>query len=229
MKRFYAKVEVAVADSGWRVLLDGRGIKTAAGKAQIVPTEALADALAAEWAGQGEELDPKAFRLRDLTDYALDIVANDRNAAIHSVLRFAETDTLCYRGDAGEALWERQHQVWEPLLKAAEVRWDIHFIRIEGVIHQPQPPATLERLATALAAHSDFTLAALNTLASINASLVIALAAIMPGADAKALWDAANLEEDWQAELWGWDSEAKALKALRFAEFTAAVHFAILA
>jgi chaperone required for assembly of F1-ATPase len=229
MKRFYKDVSVAAADGGWRVLLDGRGIKTAAGKAQIVPSEALADALAAEWAGQGEELDPKAFRLRDLTDYALDIVADDREAVIRSVLRFAETDTLCYRGDAGEALWERQQQVWEPLLKAAEARWDIHFVRIEGVIHQPQPPATLERLAKVLRAHSDFSLAALNTLASLSTSLVIALAAIAPDAEAVALWDAANLEEDWQAELWGKDAEAEALRAGRFTEFSAAMGFARLA
>ncbi len=228
MKRFYKRVEVAVDGSGWRVLLDGRGIKTAAGKPQIVPTEALAAALAAEWAGQGEELDPKAFRLRDLTDYALDIVGDDRDAVIRSLLRFAETDTLCYRGDAGEALWDRQQQVWEPLLKAAEARWHIHFVRIEGVIHQPQPPATLERLAAVLAAQSDLHLAALNTLASISTSLVIALAALHPGADIVALWDAANLEEDWQAELWGKDAEAEALRAIRFAEFVSAVGFARL-
>jgi chaperone required for assembly of F1-ATPase len=225
MKRFYKEVTVAPEGAGWRVLLDGRGIKTAGGAPQIAPSRALADALAAEWAGQGEEIDPAAFTLRDLTDYALDIVAPDRATLITSLLRFAESDTLCYRAEAGEALAERQEQVWEPMLKAAEARWDVHFTRIEGVIHRAQPGATLARMQAVLEAESDFALAALNTLASLAASLVIALAAIAPGADAGALWDAANLEEDWQAELWGWDGDAEALRARRFGEFAAAMGF----
>lgn len=226
MKRFYKAVTVEPADAGWRVLLDGRGIKTASGAAQIVPTEALAQALSAEWAAQGEEIDPAAFKLRDLADYAIDIIAPDREAAIKAMLRFAETDTLCYRAAPDEPLHERQIAVWEPLLKSAEARWDIHFERVAGVIHRPQPPQTIARMAAALRAESDFTLAAVQLLASLAASLVVALAAIAANADAEALWNAANLEEDWQAELWGKDAEAEALRARRFADFAAAVGFA---
>ncbi len=226
MKRFYKDVTVEPADRGWRVLLDRRGINTAGGAAQIAPTQRLAEALAAEWAAQGEEIAPLTFKLRDLADYAIDIVAPGREAAIAGMLRFAETDTLCYRAEDGEALHERQIEVWEPLLTAAEARWDVHFARVSGVIHRPQPPHTLTRMAAALRAESDFTLAAVQLLASLAASMVIALAAIAPDADAEALWNAANLEEDWQAELWGKDAEAEALRARRLADFTAAAGFA---
>ena len=229
MKRFYKEVTVAPEDDGWRVMLDGRGIKTAGGKPQLVPTRALAEAMAAEWAGQGEEIDPAAFRFRDLADYAIDIAGPDRATVIAAVLRFAETDTLCYRAEPDEALAARQTDVWEPLLAAAEQRWDVHFERIAGIIHRAQPKATLARMQAVLEAHDSFTLAALHTLASLAASLVVALAAIAPGADAEALWDAANLEEDWQAELWGWDADAEALQARRFGEFAGAMGFVGLA
>jgi chaperone required for assembly of F1-ATPase len=225
MKRFYKAVTLEAADGGWRVLLDGRGIKTAGGGAQVAPSRGLAEALAAEWAGQGEEIDASAFMLRDLTDYALDIVTAERATVIANLLRFAESDTLCYRAEAGEALAERQGLVWEPLLAAAEARWDVHFTRIEGIIHRAQPAATLARMKAVLEAEDAFALAALNTLASLAASLVIALAAIAPGADAEALWNAANLEEDWQAELWGKDAEAEVLRARRLAEFAGAMGF----
>jgi chaperone required for assembly of F1-ATPase len=228
MKRFYQDVTVAAEGAGWRVLLDGRGVKTAGGAAQVVPALGLAEALAAEWAGQGEEVDPRAFRLRDMADYAIDIVSADREAAIRAMLRFAETDTLCYRADAEDALADRQLAVWEPLLAAAEQRWDVHFERVSGVIHCPQPVVTLERMRVVLAAQADFTLAAINPLASLAASLVIALTAIAPGADATALWNAANLEEDWQAELWGKDAEAEVLRQRRLADFTAAAQFAVM-
>lgn len=229
MKRFYKDVTVTEADGGWRVLLDGRAIKTAGGRAQIVPTQALGEALAAEWADQGEEIDAARFVARDTADYAIDVVGAERDTALHSLLAYAETDTLCYRAETGEALHDRQMEVWEPLLAAAEHRWDVHFERIGGVIHRAQPAATLVRLAAVLATYDDFTLAALRPLASLAASLTIGLAALSPDADGQTLWDAANLEEDWQVDLWGKDAEAEALREKRYASFAAAMDFARLA
>jgi chaperone required for assembly of F1-ATPase len=229
MKRFYKDVTVVEVDGGWRVLLDGRAIKTAAGRAQIVPTRVLAEELAGEWAGQDEEIDPARFVARDTADYAVDIVGHEREAAIRSLLAYAETDTLCYRAEDGEALHDHQMEVWEPLLAAAEHRWDVHFERIGGVIHRSQPATTIARMEAVLAALDDFTLAALRPLASLAASLTIGLAALAPDADVQSLWDAANLEEDWQAELWGKDAEAEALRAKRLADFAAAAKFAGLA
>ena len=229
MKRFYREVTVAPAEAGWRVLLDGRGIKTGGGREQIVPSRSLAEAMAQEWSQQGEEINTGAFIFRDLADYAIDIVGLDRGSAIRCLLPYAETDTLFYRAEEGEALHERQAEVWEPLLTAAETRWDVHFNRIEGIIHRPQPPQTIERMQAVLAAEEDFTLAALNTLTSLAASLVIGLAALSPDAEAEDLWNAANLEEDWQVELWGKDAEAEALRERRLTTFAAAMRFAKLA
>jgi chaperone required for assembly of F1-ATPase len=228
MKRFYKAVTVSPAGERWQVMLDGRAVKTQGGRAQLVPTRALAEALAAEWAGQGEQIDPGAFLLRDMADHALDVIASDRIAVIADLLRYAETDTLCYRADPGEPLEARQNEQWEPLLEAAEVRWDIHFIRIAGVIHQPQPTATLARLEAVLDALDEFALAALTPLTTLAASLVIGLAALEPGAEVEALWDAASLEEDWQGEFWGSDAEAEARRKKRYASFAAAVRFAEL-
>ena len=81
MKRFYRDAAVAQAGAGWQVLLDGRAIRTQGGRPQIVPTPALANTMAAEWADQGEDIDTGAFVMRDLADYALDVVAPDPEAA----------------------------------------------------------------------------------------------------------------------------------------------------
>lgn len=229
MKRFYKQAQPAQAADGWQVTLDGRAVKTQGGRSQLVPTRALAEALAAEWAAQGEAIDPASLVLRDLADHALDVVAPDAEAARKALLRYAETDTLCYRADPDEPLHHRQLELWEPLLAAAEARWDVHFARTSGVIHRPQPEATLARLDAVLASLDPFALAALNTLASLAASLVIGLAALAPDADAAALWDAAELEEQWQAQLWGRDAEAEARRDKRFAAFAAAARFAALA
>ncbi|WP_309752773.1 ATP12 family protein [Novosphingobium sp.] len=226
MRRFWKEATVAAVDGGWQVALDGRGVKTQGGNLQVVPAKALAEALAAEWAAQGDPINPAQLVLRDLADFAIDVVAPDRPAALETLLRYAETDTLCYRADPDDALHARQQELWEPLLAAAEARWDIRFLRISGVLHQPLPAPTLARLCRALDAENDFTLSALTTMASLAASLVVALTTLQDGADANALWTAAELEEDWQAELWGKDYEAEERRARRFAAFRAAMGFA---
>ena len=228
MKRFYKEVTTEAVDGGWRVLLDGRGIKTALGANQIILNQSLASELATEWTDQDEEIDTARFLFRDMADYAIDVVRADREAAISELLRFAETDTLCYRADPEEPLFRRQQQVWEPLLNDVEERHNVRFERVSGVMHRPQRPTTLDTLRAHLMQQDDFTLAALNTLASLAASLTIALAALEDGADAEQLWAAANLEEDWQAELWGEDALAKERRDRRAAQFANALHFAAL-
>lgn len=229
MKRFYKQAEAAPVAGGWQVQLDGRGVKTAAGKQQIVASQALAAALAAEWAAQEETIVPASFVLRDMADYAIDVVSAEPAALRADLLRYAETDTLCYRADPGEALYRRQLERWEPLLSAAEARHGVQFARISGIIHQPQPSETLTRLGQHLAGLDPFTLAALNTLTSLSASLVIGLAALEPAADAGALWIAAELEEEWQAEQWGRDAEAEERRTRRAKAFADAARFAALA
>ena len=226
MKRFYADVTVTAADGGWQTRLDARAVKTQGGQQQIVPTAVLAEALAAEWASQGETIDPAAFVLRDLADFAIDVVRPDRPAAITDLLRYAQTDTLCYRADPEEPLYSRQLELWDPLLAATEARLGVCFVRVCGILHRPQPSETLARLGQELTALDEFTLAALNTLTTLSASLVIGLAALTPDAEVAALWQAAELEEAWQADLWGRDEEAEARRARRLAAFSAATRFA---
>jgi chaperone required for assembly of F1-ATPase len=229
MKRFWKDVAIAQEGDGWRVTLDHRPIRTQGGNAQIVLTRPLAEALAEEWRAQGEEIDPRGFPLRDLADYAIDHVRPDRSGTIARLLPYAETDTLCYRADPDEPLYRHQRQRWEPLLTAFEARHGIHLERVSGVIHKPHPPETLERLRAVLETKDAFTLAAIQTLAPLAASLSVALEAVEPGADADDLFAAANCEEDWQAEQWGWDLEAERGRAIRLAAFQAAATFAELA
>ncbi|KRA84348.1 ATP12 family chaperone protein [Altererythrobacter sp. Root672] len=229
MKRFWKEVAVEEVDGGFRVTLDGRPIRTQGGGAQVVPTRELAEALAEEWRGQGEEVDPVRFVMRDVADFAIDQVRPDRAATVAELLRYAETDTLCYRADPDDHLYRRQLELWEPVLAAAEARWDIHFTRVSGIVHRPQPDATLARLQGVLEGLDEFSLAALRTMTPIAASLTVALAALEDGADTQALFAAANCEQDWQAELWGWDLEAENARARRLGAFEAAVTFARLA
>ena len=229
MKRFWREVSVEPAGTGWQVALDGRRVKTAQVRAQVVPTGALGEALADEWRAQAEDVNPAGFGLRDMADYAIDIVSVDPADAIRRILAYAEGDTLCYRAEPDEPLAARQRATWEPLLKTAEATHGVRFERVVGILHRAQPAETLATLRAHLETLDPFALAALQTLASIAASLAIGLAALEPGADAEALFAASNLEEDWQAEQWGWDWQAEETRARKLATFVQAARFAVLA
>jgi chaperone required for assembly of F1-ATPase len=231
IRRFYKDVTLGTAPSGYQVMLDGRGIKTVGGAPQVVPTQALGEALAAEWRRQGEKIDPASLPLRDMADYAIDMVAPDPAAVAKGLVAYAETDTLCYRADPDEPLHARQQAVWEPLLTAFEQANGVTLVRVSGVLHRPQPPETLAKLEARLRALGPFALAGVEAMAKLAASLVTALAAFdaVQEEEPLALWQAACLEEEWQAELWGRDWEAEERRERREADFLRACAFARMA
>ncbi len=234
MKRFYKSVEVqrvtgADGADGWQVTLDGRGIKTVKGSAQIVPVEPLAQELALEWRTQGEKIDPATFQLRDMVDYTIDVVAPDPEGVAHRIVAYADTDTLLYRADPEEPLFARQLEKWEPIVTAFEAREGVSLKRASGIMHVAQQPAAMKRMRDILASLDPFMLTGVETMASLAASLIVSLTAIRPDADPLALWHAASLEEEWQAQQWGRDEEAEERRAKRTEDFLKARRLARLA
>lgn len=221
MKRFYEEVGTRQNAGGWQVTLDGRGLKTVKSTPQIVPTRSLADALAAEWESQSEDIDPNSFPLRDAIDYAIDVVSADPDAMAKTIVNYGDTDTLLYRADPDEPLYARQYEVWEPIVAAFEAREGVELLRISGIIHRPQSDAALAALRSRLCQFSPFALAGIEAMASLAASLIVALGAAQATdqADVLELWRAASLEEEWQADLWGRDYEAEDRRAKRQRDF----------
>jgi len=226
VKRFWKQASLAQVEDGWQVMLDGRAVKTRQGHPQVVPTQALGDLLRAEWAAAPEEFQPDQFPLRDLADRGIDTIAGDPSSVIDRLLRFADGDTLCYRAEPDEAVGRRQAKVWEPVVKQVEADFGIALNRTHGILHRPQPPESLAVIRERLAQENAFVLAALDMAASLAASLCVALTGLKTDSDLQELWAAANLEEDWQAEQWGADAEARARRDEKQAEFTRALAFA---
>lgn len=228
MKRFYKDVTVDPVDGSFAIRLDGRGIKTPARAPLAVPTTALARAIAAEWEAQGDKVDPWSMPLTGLANAAIDKVDADRDTFVNSTAAYGETDLLCYRAEGPEPLVERQAEQWDKLLAWAQARYDVAFVLATGIVHRPQPPLTLERLRAAVAAYDAFRLVALQPLVTISGSLVISLALVEGAIDARAAFDAAHLDELWQAEYWGEDWMATDARDARRRDFEAAARFIAL-
>lgn len=220
MKRFYTNVAVVAGDAGFEIRLDDRPVRTPARALLALPNAALAEAVAAEWRGQSDSIDPRSMPFTGLANAAIDRIAPDREAFAAGIARYAETDLLCYRADGPAELIARQAAAWDPLLEWARTRYDVTFHVTQGIVHVAQPPETLERLAAVVTAFDPFTLAGLATLVTLSGSLVCGLAVVEGGREADAVWAAAELDESWQAEQWGEDAEAAERAARRQREFS---------
>ncbi|WP_112381330.1 ATP12 family chaperone protein [Sphingomonas carotinifaciens] len=222
MKRFWRQVSV---DDDRVIRLDDRPVRTPGRTPLALPTRAAAEAVAAEWAAVADMVDPRAMPLTGLANAAIDRIAPDPAHFAEGLARYGESDLLCYRADDPAELAARQAAAWDPVIAWARARYDIGVETTAGIIHRPQPPATLARLGDAVAALDPFAMAALSPLVTLTGSLLLALALVEEAFDADTIWAAAHVDEDWQIERWGEDILAAERRTARRAEFDAALRF----
>lgn len=222
MKRFWKDVTV---EPGNNLALDGRPVRTPGRALLALPTAALAEAVAAEWRAVDGEIDPRAMPLTGLANAAIDRIAPAREAFAAGLAKYGESDLLYYRAETPDPLIERQCAAWDPLLDWARGRYDVHFEPTAGIVYRAQPPATLARLGEAVAALDAFRLAGLSPVVTVTGSLVAALALLEGAADAGTVWQASQVDEAWQAEMWGQDELATKARDAHHADFLAGARF----
>lgn len=219
MKRFWNDASVEQVADGWAILLDGKPIKTPARADQVVPTEALANAIAAEWDAVEEKIDPKTMPMTGFANAAIDRIGPAREEFAEGLAKYGEGELLCYRADYPQSLCDAQIAAWSPLLDWAAKRYDVSFETTSGIMHVDQPETTLERLGAAVMAQDAFTLAGLSPLVTIGGSLVVALALLDGEVDVETAWNAVEVDTLHQREEWGADAEAEARDAGRKRDF----------
>lgn len=229
-KRFYKEAEAARLNGGFAVLLDGATVKTPARRKLAVPCLALADALAAEWQGQGERVDPAAMPLTRLVNAAIDGVAGQMLETQAEVVKYGACDVVCYRTSQPIELALAQAAAWDPLVAFARAKLGAELILAQGVIFAPQPQPALTALRNAVRAYvgsdaaAPFRLAALHAATTLTGSCVIAMANALREIGVAQAWRAAHVDEDAQMDAWGADPEALARRERRYAEMAAAAH-----
>ncbi|MDD9991125.1 MAG: ATPase [Rhodospirillales bacterium] len=209
-KRFYKIAEAVEADGGHGIALDGKPVRTPAGRPLAVPSAALASAVADEWSTQGETIDRDSMPLTRLVCTALDLVPGRRAEIVAETAAYAETDLVCYRTDEPPALARRQAAAWEPLVAWADERYGARLAITSSITPIAQAPEALEALRDAVAGEGDFSLAGLSLVTRSFGSLAVALALRDGRLDAQAAADASLVDERYQLERWGEDAELAA-------------------
>ncbi len=214
MKRFWQTASFARAEQGYAILLDGRPVHLPGGLALCVHTAPLAQAIAAEWQAAGGNKDSEmSFAdtpLTRLAGTAQQRIAPDPTPMIDAIARYGESDLLCYRADAPEALVERQARGWQPWLDWAALTYDAPLRVGTGIAHVRQHRDSIGALRRAVAALDVEALAAMGIAVPALGSLILGLALVQGALDAAEAHALGALDELFQAEQWGEDAEAAA-------------------
>jgi chaperone required for assembly of F1-ATPase len=227
-RRFYQEVAVAQQGDGFAILLDQRPARTPAKAVLLLPSHALAEAVAEEWKSQGDVIDPKSMPLTRLANVAIDGIAHTSDPVIAEIAKYGESDLICYRAEGPDKLVKAEDDAWNPILAASEARIGARFLLVAGITFAQQPERTIEAVhsAVTLAAAGPaghFRLAALHVMTALTGSVLVALAIGAGETSLDEAWAAAHVDEDFQISLWGEDQQAKARRAQRFEEMRAAV------
>jgi len=223
-KRFWKTAAAEQAESGWRIALDGRAIKTPAKAPLVVPSQTMATRIAAEWDAQKEVVAPLTMPFTRSANAAIDKTSKQHAEVVQMLADYGDADLLCYRADSPASLVARQDAAWDPLLDWADTALGARLAPRTGLMHAPQDPAALATLTAKTGALDAFELTAFHDLVSLSGSLIIGFAALA-GQDGDALWQTSRLDELWQIEQWGADEEAEAVAARKKADFDHALAF----
>ncbi|WP_307437492.1 ATP12 family chaperone protein [Labrys monachus] len=221
-RRFYKEAGVVERDGLFAVALDGKVARTPGKALLALETADLAAMLAAEWAGQGDRIDPFAMPMTRIANSAIDGVAAAREAVIAEIASYGGSDLLCYRADGPEELVRRQNEAWNPVLRWAVEELGAGLVVTQGIMHRPQPAEALTAIGRQVADFDDLGLASLHVATTLTGSVLLALALARGHLEAESAWAAAHVDEDYQAQLWGADDEALQRRAWRWREMEAA-------
>lgn len=225
LKRFWTDVAVAEKHDGFCITLDGRPVRTPAKADLLLPTQGLAEALAAEWRAQEDEVDPAAMPYTRGANSAIDRVTPQREQVADLLADYADSDLVCYRAEHPAELVAHQAASWDPVLDWAATALDARLEPRVGVMHQPQPAAAVRLLRARVHRFGPFHLAAFHDLVGLSGSLLLGFAAAGDWREIDEIWDLSRVDEDWQASQWGVDADAAAEAEKKRGEFLQAKRF----
>lgn len=139
---------------------------------------------------------------------AVDDIKDNREDIIDRMVEFSKSDALLY-WDTRDDLARRQEQVWGPILNWAHNEINIKCNTTNTLETPKQSKYSIDNFRRFLESLSDKELAAFYLTAMNTRSQLLAAAFIKGRTNAEQTFEAANLEELWQADRWGKEEAAE--------------------
>ncbi len=224
-KRFWKETRIEAETHCFSVSLDGRPVRTPAKEKLELSTNALAEAVAAEWDAQEDEINPHKMPFTRMANSAIDKVKPQHGAVADMLTEYGDSDLLCYRAESSDPLSARQAEIWDPYLQWADQTLGVRLSPVSGLMHTPQDQAAIAKARELVLEQDAFQLAAFHDLVCLTGSLVLGFAATRDVSTPDEIWAASRCDELWQIEQWGEDEEAAEVARIKAADFRHAKRF----
>ncbi|MGH1397918.1 MAG: ATP12 family protein [Alphaproteobacteria bacterium] len=205
MKRFYTLVSTHKTDGGFEIHLDGRPVKTPMKATLIAGNNAIANALQSEWMAQEEEIKPDTMPLTQILSTQIDRIGAERETIQNTLLKYLDTDLVCYFTDEPPALKEAQEITLNPYLKWFETYFKTPLKTTTGLTAITQSEQAHKAVTDYVTALDDAHFTVLQLVSSLAGSLVLAMNAMEEGRTAPEIFTAMRIEENFKAEIYNED------------------------
>jgi chaperone required for assembly of F1-ATPase len=204
MKRFYTLASHKKTSEGYEIQLDGKVIKTPSGQLMLAPSKALADAVVLEWSAQQEKVKPETMPLTQLLTTAIDKI-RDRTAITDSMMRYLDTDLVCYWTKEPEELAKLQKENWGRWVKWFDEHFEVPLDTTTKIDAIKQDPEAHKRVWNYIEALDDYYFTVLHVMTSLSGSLVLALAFSEGDISPEEIFEASYLEELYRGGIYNED------------------------
>ncbi|GAB00061.1 uncharacterized protein L969DRAFT_105952 [Mixia osmundae IAM 14324] len=207
-KRFWKDVRLDPRPDGHiAVLLDKRTLKTTSNVPLLLPRRNLAAALliANEWDNQDKVLKPHSLPITSLASRAIDGMSTpeQRKEIGQGLLKYLDTDTICFHEEEPPALVDLQKRHWLPLITWVNATFGTDIAPFTTLMGTKQSARTVIVLAKRIESYDSFTLAAFERAVLASKSYCIALGLIEGVLSVNEASDCAHVEVNSQVERWG--------------------------
>ena len=162
-----------------------------------------------EWVSQEDRIKPALMPLMTLATTAIDIVPRRKEKTLNDIVKFLNTDTVCFFASSKDepGLREMQVETFLPILQWFEKEFDVKLktnLENDGLqLLQTQPDHVLEKVRDKLSFLDDWRISALDKASGEAKSTLIAVMLCEGLMSPSEAFDACKTEERYQTIRWG--------------------------
>lgn len=208
MKKFYTDVSLEKSDDGYLVLLDGKAIKTPLKKVMLCPTKKLAQAIMQEWISQGDVINLRDMPMMQLLNTAIDRVAGQRKKMGEEFISHLDNDTIVYRAEQSDELTALEIKLWQPLYDWVKETFAEDIQTTENILSHVDNKGLKKKIKHWMMGLDDYHLTVLLESGALTSSTIIGAVFCHDNITAEQAFEAAYLEENYQAQKWAPDKQA---------------------
>ena len=141
--------------------------------------------------------------------FSSDLDVKQRCIIKKSIIKYLDTDLVCYRANKGTELEKMQSKYWDPYIDFCERSFKLNYKKNYTIMPSIQEISNTDKVVKVLDNMDKYTLTAFFFLVEVTNSIIISLNILYKSVSYNLVWRDCNLEEEYNQLKWGIDEDFK--------------------